>query len=82
MRALGYTRRQPFKWNLFYWMPEFMSVKVFQGLLSSRYADIAYARHARAAVDEMRSLADEFKTLIDRTSLPTPNIDRLRRFVA
>ena len=79
VRALGYTKRQPFKWNLFYWLPEFMSAKVFAGLLNSRFAEIAFARHARAAADEMRCLADEFKILIDRTSMATPNIDRLRR---
>jgi 2-dehydropantoate 2-reductase len=77
LRALGYTKRQPFKWNLFYWMPEYMSAKVFAGLLNSRFAEIAYAMHARAATDEMRCLTDEFKILIDRTSLATPNIDRL-----
>ncbi len=82
LKKLGYSKRQPFKWNLFYWMPEFMTVKVFQGLLDIRFAEIAYARHARAAADEFRILADEFKSLIDQTSLPTPNIDRLRRFVA
>jgi 2-dehydropantoate 2-reductase len=78
LQALGYTKRQPFKWNLFYWMPEFVTAKIFGGLLNSRYAEIAYAQHARAAPDEMRCLADEFKALIDRTSLSTPNIDRLR----
>ena len=78
LRALGYTKRQPFKWNLFYWMPEFMSAKVLGSLLGSRFAEIAYALHARAVADEMRILADEFKILIDRTSVPTPNIDRLR----
>jgi len=78
LRALGYTKRQPFKWNLFYWMPEFMSAKVLGSLLGSRFAEIAFALHARAAADEMRCLADEFKILIDQTSVPTPNIDRLR----
>jgi 2-dehydropantoate 2-reductase len=79
LRALGYTTRQPFKWNLFYWLPEFVTARVLAGLLNSRYAEIAFAQHAKAARDEMRCLAEEFKILIDRTSLPTPNIDRLRR---
>jgi len=79
LRALGYTKRQPFKWNLFYWMPESVTAKIFEGLLNSRYAEIAFAQHAKAGADEIRGLADEFKTLIDRTSLPTANIDRLRR---
>jgi len=78
LRAVGYTKRQPFKWNLFDWIPEFMTAKIFGKLLNSRYAEIAFAQHAKAASDEMRCLADEFKTLIDRTSLSTPNIDRLR----
>ena len=60
LRALGYTKRQPFKWNLFYWMPEFVTAKVFHGLLNSRFAEIAYAKHAKAAPDEMRRLTDEF----------------------
>jgi len=81
LKALGYTKRQPFKFNLFYWMPEFVTAKVFRGLLNSKFAEIAYARHAKAAADEFRSLADEFKSLIDQTSVPTPNIEELRRFV-
>jgi len=78
LAALGYTKRQPFKWNLFYWIPEFMTARILGEMLNSRYAEIAFAQHARAARDEMRCLADEFKTLIGRTSLPTPNIDQLR----
>jgi 2-dehydropantoate 2-reductase len=82
LKKLGYSKRQPSKWNLFYWMPEFMTAKVLQKLLGSRFAEIAFARHARAGGDEMRCLADEFKTLIDQTSRPTLNIDKLRAFVA
>ncbi len=81
LEKLGYTKRQPFKWNLFYWLPEFMTIKVFRGMLDSRFAEIAYAMHARAARDEMKCLADEFKILIDRTSVPTPNIDKLKERV-
>ena len=79
LRELGYTRRQPFKWNLFYWLPELVTVKMFGGLLNSRFAEIAFARHAGAARDEMRCLAEEFETLIARTSVSTPRIDELRR---
>jgi 2-dehydropantoate 2-reductase len=78
LNALGHTKRQPFKWNLFYWLPEALSAKVFAGMLNSRFAEIAYAQHAAAAPDEMRCLADELQTLIDRTSLATPNIGKLR----
>lgn len=78
LRALGYTKRQPFKWNLFYWLPERITAAMFGKLLGSPFAEIAYARHVKAARDEMACLAEEFRTLIERSSVSTPNIDRLR----
>jgi 2-dehydropantoate 2-reductase len=81
LKALGYTKRQPFQYNLFYWLPELLTVKALQSLLESKFAEIAYSLHARAAQDEMRELADEFRSLIERTSLETPNIDLLKDYV-
>lgn len=80
LKALGYTKRQPFRFNLFYWMPEFLVVKIFQEILSSKFAEIGFAMHARAAADEFKEHADDFKTLIDKTSVKTPNIDKLSRY--
>jgi 2-dehydropantoate 2-reductase len=57
------------------------SVKALQGLLGSKFAEIAFSLHARAAQDEMRELADEFRSLIERTSIETPNIDLLRDYI-
>jgi hypothetical protein len=37
--------------------------------------------HAKAARDEMRELADEFRSLIEKTSIGTPNIDLLNGYV-
>jgi 2-dehydropantoate 2-reductase len=79
LKALGY-KRQPFKLNLFYWMPEFLIVKIYQKILSSKFAEIAFAMHARAAADEFKEHTDDFKTLIDKTSVKTPNIDKLKTF--
>lgn len=74
----GYTRRQPFKFNLFYWMPEFMTAKIFRGIFESRYAEVAFAKHAEAARDEFELLADEFRSLIDQTTVKTPLFEVLR----
>jgi 2-dehydropantoate 2-reductase len=82
LKALGYKRRQPFKFNLFYWLPEMLNVKAVQGLLESKFAEVAFALHAGVARDEIRELASEFQRLIDKTSVETPNIDTLRSFVA
>ena len=80
LKALGYTKRQPFQFNLFYWLPEILNVKAVEGLLDSKFAEVAYALHARAARDEMRDLTCEFQNLIDKTSVETPNIDTLRGY--
>jgi 2-dehydropantoate 2-reductase len=81
LKALGYTKRYPFQFNLFYWLPEILNVKAVQGLLESKFAEVGFALHARAARDEVRVLAGEFQSLIDKTSVDTPNIDTLRSFV-
>jgi 2-dehydropantoate 2-reductase len=81
LKALGYTKRQPFEFNLFYWLPEVLSAKALRGLLGSKFAEVAYAMHAKAAQDEMKELADEFRSLIEATSVETPNIDQLMGYV-
>ena len=81
LQNLGYTKRQPFKFNLFYWMPEFITAKIFKGIFNTKYAEIGFAMHAKAALDEMKELTKEFKNLIDKTSVKTPNIDKLRSYI-
>jgi replication initiation and membrane attachment protein DnaB len=81
LRALGFRKRQPFEFNLIYWLPEFMSIMALKGLLESRFAEVAFAMHAKAARDEMEDIAREFQELIERTSVDTPNIDSLRNFI-
>ena len=81
LHDLGYTKRQPFQFNLFYWLPEILNVKAIEGLLGSKFAEVAFARHARAARDEFGELADEFQSLVEQTSIATPNINLLRSYV-
>jgi len=38
--------------------------------------------HARAAQDEMKELASDFRSLIVEVSVPTPNIDKLGNYIA
>lgn len=81
LRALGFRKRQPFDFNLFYWLPEFMGMMAVKGVLESRFAEVAFAMHAKAARDEMEDLAREFQQLCARTSVDTPNMDTLREFI-
>jgi 2-dehydropantoate 2-reductase len=80
LKALGYTKRQPFEISLLFWLPEVFSEKALRGLLASKFAEVAFSMHAKAAQDEFKELADEFRSLIERTPLETPNIDQLREY--
>lgn len=81
LRALGFSKRQPFQYNLFYWLPEVMSMMAVKGLLESKFAEVAFAMHAQSARDEMREIAREFHELTERTSISTPSIEALGKFI-
>ena len=79
--ALGFRKRQPFAFNLFYWLPEFMSRMAVKGLLESKFAEVAFAMHANTARDEMKDLALEFRALTAKTSVATPYLNSLSSFI-
>lgn len=81
LRARGFTEWQPVQFTLFRWLPEFLSVIGVKKLFSSRFAEIAFAMHARSARDEMKALVGEFQELKAKTSVATPNIDALASYV-
>jgi 2-dehydropantoate 2-reductase len=63
------------------WLPEPLLVAMLRRRLPTRQVELAVARHANAARDEMRQLADEFRLLAEAAAIPTPAIDRLRQYV-
>jgi 2-dehydropantoate 2-reductase len=81
LKVLGFSKRQPFELNLIYWLPEIMSMRGVRALLESKFAEVAFAMHAKAARDEMEDLAREFQRLTAMSSVETPNIDTLRGFI-
>ena len=77
LRALGFTKRQPFKFNLFYWLPERITAKIFRKMLAGRYAEVALAMHAGASRDEFAELTRDFMSLVAQAGLNTPHFDTL-----
>ncbi len=71
----------PFSFRSLEWIPEILLVPCLQRVLNTRWAELVMARHANAARDEMRQLADEFRTLAQAASAPTPAIDRLYTYI-
>ena len=81
LQALGYKKRYPFKFNLFYWLPEKMTAKVIKALFNNEYAKIVFAHHASYAMDEMEELTSDFYKLIKKSNVSTPSFDKLSAFV-
>lgn len=76
LQALGYPIT-PKEMSLFAWAPEPLLVAIFRRRLRHPLVEVALARHAAAARDEVQFLADEFIALAQRTAVPSPAIDRL-----
>ncbi|UCF05919.1 MAG: ketopantoate reductase family protein [bacterium] len=81
LRELGLRKRQPFRYNLFYWLPESFNAKIFKELFNSKFAEIGFALHAREGIDEVLELTEDFKTLIDRSAVSTPAINELQGYM-
>jgi ketopantoate reductase len=74
--ALGYPIT-PSELRVLAWAPEPLLVAIFQRRLRHPLMEVALAKHAGAARDEIQHLADEFLALARLTTVPTPAIQRL-----
>jgi len=77
LRKVGYQRRQPPVFNLYYWLPRWLEPKVFAKLFGSDEARVRFGLHARKVGPELLQLAREFEELKARAGMETPNLDRL-----
>ena len=69
----------PFRLRCWQAIPMPVLAFVLGCIMNTRFAEIVVARHAKAAREEMRVLAEEFKTLAAEAGLPTPALDELRQ---
>jgi ketopantoate reductase/protein-S-isoprenylcysteine O-methyltransferase Ste14 len=76
LRALGLPVT-PAKYRIIEWVPEPILVAILQRWLAHELMEVAMVKHAEAARDEVKHLANEFLALARATSVPTPTIDRL-----
>jgi 2-dehydropantoate 2-reductase len=77
LREIGYRRRQPPIFNLYYWLPRWLEPKVFGKLFASRSAEIRFGLHARMVGPELHEMAEEFEVLKRLAGLETPTLDTL-----
>lgn len=80
LESLGIPVTPP-KLKLLNLIPESILVSVLSRVYNTEWSDVVITRHANAARDEMKQLADDFLTLARKTSVPTPAIDRLYKYI-
>ena len=77
LREIGYRRRQPPVFNLYFWLPRWLEPKVFGKLFASRSAEIRFGLHARVVGPELHEMAAEFEVLKRLAGMETPALDAL-----
>jgi 2-dehydropantoate 2-reductase len=82
LRRIGYRRRQPPVFNLYYWLPRWLEPRVFSKLFGSRGAQVRFGLHARGIGPELLEMAEEFAVLKVQAGMDTPDLDALLACVA
>jgi 2-dehydropantoate 2-reductase len=77
LRKVGYRKRQPNVFNLYYVLPQSLEPLVFSKLFGSRSAEVRFGLHARSVGPELLELADEFAVLKRLAGMETPDLDAL-----
>ncbi|MDJ0693541.1 2-dehydropantoate 2-reductase N-terminal domain-containing protein [Mastigocoleus sp. MO_188.B34] len=80
LRALGIPIT-PAKLRLWEWLPEPILVALLRRWVNTKHFEAVAARHANAARDEMKQLADDFKVLARQMSVATPAINQLTSYI-
>ena len=81
LREIGYRKRQPPVFNLYYWLPRWLEPVVFGKLFGSRSAEIRFGLHAQTVGPELHEMAEEFAVLKRLAGIATPNLDALLDYV-
>jgi 2-dehydropantoate 2-reductase len=71
----------PAKLKMFDVMPEPLLAAAFGRVYKTEWSEVVMTRHANAARDEMKLLADELIALARKTNVPTPAIDKLYQYI-
>ena len=77
LRAVGYRKRQPGVFNLYYWLPRWLELNVFSKFFNARSAEVRFGLHAPTVGPELGEMADEFAVLKTAAGMETPTLDAL-----
>jgi 2-dehydropantoate 2-reductase len=77
LREVGYRKRQPPVFHLYYWLPRRLEPMVFSKLFGSRNAQISFGLHVRSVGPELLEMVEEFAELKTQARMETPSLDAL-----
>ena len=81
VRALGLSVA-PFPLRvLFTWLPPAFAIYYWRRFLASKMAEYVFGGHARAASQEMRELASDCRTLLEKSDVEAPALGQLYRAI-
>lgn len=81
VRALG-LGVEPFALKvLFTWLPPTFAIHYWRRFFASNMADYVFGRHARAASREMRELANDCRSLLEKSRIEAPALRQLYRAI-
>lgn len=81
VRALGLSVA-PFALRvLFTWLPPTFAIYYWRHFFASKMADYVFGRHARAASREMRELANDCRSLLEKSRIEAPALRQLYRAI-
>jgi 2-dehydropantoate 2-reductase len=81
VRALGLSV-EPFALRvLFTWLPPAFAIYYWRRFFASEMADYVFGRHARAASGEMRELANDCRSLLEKSRIEAPALRQLYRAI-
>jgi 2-dehydropantoate 2-reductase len=81
VRALGHIVTPLSLKVLFTWLPDAFAVSYWRRFFATEMADYVFVRHARAAVREMRDLASDCRSLVEKSGVQAPSLLRLYRAI-
>jgi 2-dehydropantoate 2-reductase len=81
VRALGLSV-EPFALRvLFTWLPPAFAIYYWRRFFASEMADYVFGRHARTASREMRELANDCRSLLEKSCIEAPALRQLYRSI-
>jgi 2-dehydropantoate 2-reductase len=81
VRALGLTVTPLSLSVLFTWLPRSFAISYWRRFFRTEMADHVLSRHARTASREMREIASDCRTILEKTGIDAPALLRLYRAI-